>query len=846
MAQTNIDIFLRIRPVKRASDRLVVDSLESKVDFVIPRDEAQGYINNQREHYEFRFNGILSAEAKQDEVFERVARPVLSGAMEGYNGTIFAYGQTGSGKTFTMTGGPERYVDRGIIPRTISSIFSEIAKRSDYQYAVRVSYLEIYNENGYDLLDPDREVKALEDLTKVSVREDEDGGISYRNLRIHHATNEEEALNQLFLGDTNRVIGTTLMNQSSSRSHCIFTIYVEARKNGEDIVRRSKLNLVDLAGSERVSKTGAEGDTLMQAKYINLSLHYLEQVVIALQERAMGMSRPHIPYRNSMMTTALKDSLGGNCRTTMVATINSEQLQLDESISTCRFAVRIAMVSNKVVLNEEVDPTLVIRRLKQEVRDLREEIRMLKGGEEDRGELTPDEVARLQRQIEAYCQDNAQDASLPLGGSMLFIRAAFGVFKTLIRAGPGTLSLPGASAGASGGDGGKPGGIGGGGAADTGDLVKKLKLQVQQRDNEINILVSMLQRRDGGGAPGGGGGGAALRASGAPSGAGASPLGRSLAVPVAAAAAAASAASAGGYGGGPGSAVGPPVPADDLAALTNTNLLGDRNKAFELFRKSYRQNEVIEENKALLKAKYDEAKLTGQAVNDSKGRITELKGIIEQRRVQRAMAGDEGDDPEEERCKELIDQEKGRYKGAFQQLRDLKAEIEHLHMLLEQSRARLQRDFEQWMEMMGRQREQQGGPSSPSPSAHDASSPMPRTHSVHALVSSSGAGLSPGGAPRQAWGDPGGGAGGVGSPSGGQRPTTPGAGVPRSPSMPAGGSTGGLPLRGGAPGGGGGGGSVDPAVLALARPYLTGNAAADEDIIRFYEAKAKLMAQMGR
>ena len=147
---------------------------------------------------------------------------------------------------------------------------------------------------------------------------------------------------------------------------------------GSDTVRRAKVNLVDLAGSERVSKTGVDGTTLREAKFINLSLHYLEQVIIALQERAMGNARPHIPYRNSMMTSMLRDSLGGNCRTVMVATAAPNKEALDESISTCRFAQRVAMVSNAVALNEEVDPTLIIKRLKQEVRDLKDEIKLLK------------------------------------------------------------------------------------------------------------------------------------------------------------------------------------------------------------------------------------------------------------------------------------------------------------------------------------------------------------------------------------------------------------------------------------------------------------------------------------
>jgi kinesin family protein 6/9 len=185
---SNIDIFLRIKPVQRPSGKLSWDGTEGLVAFNMPRDVTQGYVNNQRENYEFRFDGILTPEAKQDEVgglailvrgdtgprrlwerdapvraaggnwlsggdlarsgrvsaaaqvFERVARPVVTAALEGYNGTVFAYGQTGSGKTFTITGGAERYVDRGIIPRTISAIFGEAGKRGDYQFEARAMH----------------------------------------------------------------------------------------------------------------------------------------------------------------------------------------------------------------------------------------------------------------------------------------------------------------------------------------------------------------------------------------------------------------------------------------------------------------------------------------------------------------------------------------------------------------------------------------------------------------------------------------------------------------------------------------------------------------------------------
>ncbi|KAG9336838.1 hypothetical protein JZ751_003186 [Albula glossodonta] len=184
--------------------------------------------------------------------------------------------------------------------------------------------------------------------------EDEDQNIHLKNLSIQQSANEEEALNLLFLGDTNRMIAETPMNQASTRSHCIFTVHVCSREPGSSMLRRSKLHLVDLAGSERVGKTGVGGQLLTEAKYINLSLHYLEQVIIALSEK----NRTHIPYRNSMMTSVLRDSLGGNCMTTMIATVSVDKRNVDESISTCRFAQRVALIKNEALLNEELDPSL--------------------------------------------------------------------------------------------------------------------------------------------------------------------------------------------------------------------------------------------------------------------------------------------------------------------------------------------------------------------------------------------------------------------------------------------------------------------------------------------------------
>lgn len=176
--------------------------------------------------------------------------------------------------------------------------------------------MEIYNNYGYDLLAEEQaNTTTLEDMPRVIMMEDDDGMFHFRNLSVRPIGNEEEALNYLFLGDTNRAIGETEMNQASSRSHCIFTLTIEGRRPASDKVIRSKLNLVDLAGSERVHKTSSVGQTLNEAKYINTSLFFLEMVIVKLYEKGKrGKERTHIPYRNSMMTAVLKDSLGGNCK----------------------------------------------------------------------------------------------------------------------------------------------------------------------------------------------------------------------------------------------------------------------------------------------------------------------------------------------------------------------------------------------------------------------------------------------------------------------------------------------------------------------------------------------------
>jgi kinesin family protein 6/9 len=258
-----IQVFCRIRPSRGAAASksvLAVDAEEKKVEFNVSKanpDSSYNTVNNTREQFKFQFNGLFDEGTTQGQIFETVGRKVINNVTAGYNGTIFAYGQTGSGKTYTMMGGTDKYEDRGLIPRTLTYLFEWMAERSsELQCTLRISYLEIYNDKGYDLLDPAHEHKSLEELPRVILLEGENGMVHFKNLGELPAASVDEALNLLFVGDTNRVVCETPSNDASTRSHCIFMISLEMKERGTAKVRRAKMNLVDLAGSERVKSVG--------------------------------------------------------------------------------------------------------------------------------------------------------------------------------------------------------------------------------------------------------------------------------------------------------------------------------------------------------------------------------------------------------------------------------------------------------------------------------------------------------------------------------------------------------------------------------------------------------------
>ncbi|EGT33901.1 hypothetical protein CAEBREN_31227 [Caenorhabditis brenneri] len=320
---------------------------------------------------DFTFDGAYFMDSTGEQIYNDIVFPLVENVIEGYNGTVFAYGQTGSGKTFSMQGVESIAAQRGVIPRAFDHIFTATATTENVKFLVHCSYLEIYNEEVRDLLGTDNK-------QKLEIKEQPDRGVYVAGLSMHVCHDVPACKELMTRGFNNRHVGATLMNkhqkhasktsiffQDSSRSHSIFTVYVEGMTETGSI-RMGKLNLVDLAGSERQSKTGATGDRLKEATKINLSLSALGNVISALVD---GKSK-HIPYRDSKLTRLLQDSLGGNTKTIMIACVSPSSDNYDETLSTLRYANRAKNIKNKPTINEDPKDALL--------REYQEEIARLK------------------------------------------------------------------------------------------------------------------------------------------------------------------------------------------------------------------------------------------------------------------------------------------------------------------------------------------------------------------------------------------------------------------------------------------------------------------------------------
>jgi len=400
-----VKVFVRIKPT---------DHVHPGYETPNERQIQVPHYDNNTEAVAFRFNRIFDANASQAEVFHVVGRDAVTNAISGMNSTIFAFGMTGSGKTYSMLGGSESLESRGLVPRCLSFLYQQLANKANdgTTYKISLNYVQIYQEKAYDLF-TSPEYYADESLPKVTLSDDGAGGVKLRNCTEKSVASEEEAMSLLVWASNNRVVAETACNMESSRSHCILTVLLEARHPDGETVSHSKLHLVDLAGSERVAKTHAEGLLLKEACDINLSLHFLEQVISALHR-----GDEHVPYRNSVMTSILRDSLGGNCCTAMVATLTPEPSHLHEALQTCRFAQRVAAIKNTARVNVSVDPEVALKRMKKELAALRSELQFYKseaGDEKDLNmdtELGPDEKEFCVAKVAAFVADDSNE--LPL------------------------------------------------------------------------------------------------------------------------------------------------------------------------------------------------------------------------------------------------------------------------------------------------------------------------------------------------------------------------------------------------------------------------------------------------
>ncbi|XP_055135526.1 kinesin-like protein KIF9 isoform X13 [Symphalangus syndactylus] len=364
-----VHAFVRVKPTDDFAHEMIRYGDDKRsIDIHLKKDIRRGVVNNQQTDWSFKLDGVLH-DASQDLVYETVAKDVVSQALDGYNGTIMCYGQTGAGKTYTMTGATENYKHRGILPRALQQVFRTIEERPTHAITVRVSYLEIYNESLFDLLSTLPYVGPS--VTPMTIVENPQG-VFIKGLSVHLTSQEEDAFSLLFEGETNRIIASHTMNKNSSRSHCIFTIYLEAhsRTLSEEKYITSKINLVDLAGSERLGKSGSEGRVLKEATCINKSLSFLEQAIIALGDQ----KRDHIPFRQCKLTHALKDSLGGNCNMVLVTNMYGEAAQLEETLSSLRFASRMKLVTTEPAINEKYDAERMVKNLEKELALLKQEL----------------------------------------------------------------------------------------------------------------------------------------------------------------------------------------------------------------------------------------------------------------------------------------------------------------------------------------------------------------------------------------------------------------------------------------------------------------------------------------
>ncbi|KAJ8025345.1 Kinesin-like protein KIF11 [Holothuria leucospilota] len=369
--ESHIQVVLRCRPLNEAERK---HGSYRIVDTNMPKKEVTVELEKHQKKT-YTFDKVFGPKAKQIELYKSVVVPILDEVLMGYNCTVFAYGQTGTGKTFTMEG--ERTPDEnlsweedplaGIIPRAMHQIFEKL-REQNVEFSVRVSFLELYNEELFDLL------TSQDDTQRLRIFEDSarKGSVVIQGLEEVVVHNKDEVYSILERGAAKRQTAATLMNAHSSRSHSVFSVTIHIKENnidGEELLKTGKLNMVDLAGSENIGRSGAVDKRAREAGNINQSLLTLGRVITALVEHA-----PHIPYRESKLTRLLQDSLGGRTKTSIIATISPSSCNAEETLSTLDYAHRAKNITNRPEVNQKLTKKALIKEYTEEIERLRRDL----------------------------------------------------------------------------------------------------------------------------------------------------------------------------------------------------------------------------------------------------------------------------------------------------------------------------------------------------------------------------------------------------------------------------------------------------------------------------------------
>ncbi|XP_056623810.1 kinesin-like protein KIF11 [Triplophysa dalaica] len=372
----NIQVVVRCRPFntveRKSNSHTVIDCDQNRKELMV----RTGGVADKAARKTYTFDMVFGPSAKQIDVYRSVVCPILDEVIMGYNCTVFAYGQTGTGKTFTMEG--ERSPNdeftweedplAGIIPRTLHQIFEKLSSNGT-EFSVKVSLLEIYNEELFDLLSPAPDVTE-----RLQLFDDPRNkrGVVIKGLEEITVHNKNEVYQILERGSAKRKTASTLMNAYSSRSHSVFSVTIHMKEitlDGEELVKIGKLNLVDLAGSENIGRSGAVDKRAREAGNINQSLLTLGRVIKALVERG-----PHVPYRESKLTRILQDSLGGRTKTSIIATVSPASINLEETLSTLDYANRAKNIMNKPEVNQKLTKRTLIKEYTEEIERLKRDL----------------------------------------------------------------------------------------------------------------------------------------------------------------------------------------------------------------------------------------------------------------------------------------------------------------------------------------------------------------------------------------------------------------------------------------------------------------------------------------